>query len=137
VSDEAQTETAYREGHEYVLCPECGSHILLDGRAEYLDHDFDEDPETSRTESFGCDNDTCGASFCAVVHPPEPGPVWEPKPVTHEWTTVFFGEKADGLRTCGWTVADYWTRVPGHFAGGYRPASRAIYESQIRPRGSR
>lgn len=59
----------YVEGHEYVVCQECGSHILLDGREEWLDPQFEE-LTAARLFDFTCDWDACGKEFAAMVHPP-------------------------------------------------------------------
>lgn len=60
----------YREGYEYVVCDECGSHFLLD--SAYLHRMFDpEDPEvTERWLGFTCDNDECEADCSALVRNP-------------------------------------------------------------------
>jgi len=73
-STSRDAQEAYREGHEYVICEECGSHILLEDRATWLDHHFEDDPDTSRTISFTCDWEPCEADFDAVVHPPVENP---------------------------------------------------------------
>jgi DNA-directed RNA polymerase subunit RPC12/RpoP len=59
----------YMEEHDYVVCQECGSHIMLEGRESWLDPQFD-GCDTSRLFNFTCDWDACGKEFDALVQPP-------------------------------------------------------------------
>lgn len=59
-----------REGVDYVVCPDCGSHVLLEPESGWLDEYFwgiDEDVERIDI-SFVCDWDPCGEDFTAEVH---------------------------------------------------------------------
>jgi hypothetical protein len=74
----------YREGHEYVVCDECGSHILIDVETRRLGFDPDDDlPE--KWIGFTCDNDECEADCSALIA----NPYLEPQPL------VFAGETGE------------------------------------------
>ncbi|MCH9637830.1 MAG: hypothetical protein K0U16_07800 [Gammaproteobacteria bacterium] len=71
----------YREGHEYVVCTECGSHILLDDEGGWLSDMWDGDPPPEDDEDddwpeqvilFTCDWEPCLADFPAAVKRPDP-----------------------------------------------------------------
>jgi hypothetical protein len=65
----------YREGHEYVVCDECDSHILIELETRRLGFDPDGDvPE--KWIGFTCDNDECEADCSALIA----NPYLEPKP---------------------------------------------------------
>jgi hypothetical protein len=71
----------HSEGHEYVVCPECASEILLEERGEYIDRAYwgDEIDDAASGEDvdaeaivlgFTCDAWSCEADFDATVRPP-------------------------------------------------------------------
>ena len=61
----------YREGHDYVVCTECRSHVLIDeDRRSTWFEDSDAD-ENDVIIGFTCDWDPCLADFSAVVCRPE------------------------------------------------------------------
>lgn len=64
-------ETLYEEGHEYVVCPECRSHILLCERESWLDPAWDGEADPAEMScALTCDWEECLADFDAIVQPP-------------------------------------------------------------------
>lgn len=64
----------HREGHEYVVCPDCASEVLLDGHEFATDPTWWDDMYTSDVGQmwieFVCDWEPCLATFAAVVFRP-------------------------------------------------------------------
>lgn len=57
----------HREGHEYVVCDECGSEILIDTETRRRLFDPDDEHESTTWVGFTCDNDECEADCSALV----------------------------------------------------------------------
>ena len=57
------------EGVDYVVCPACGSHLLVgeELQAECLWADRNYGEKVQRAYDFTCDNDECGHEFVARV----------------------------------------------------------------------
>jgi hypothetical protein len=65
----------YREGHEYFVCDECGSHNEVDPevRAGEFDPDLHEGSE-GMFWSATCDSDDCGADLSPFIYNPHYAP---------------------------------------------------------------
>ena len=59
----------YRRGVEYVECPQCGSHLLLESewRESWINEHCDDYGASSRCVFFTCDAEHCEYEFLAEV----------------------------------------------------------------------
>lgn len=112
----AKDTPTYREGHEYVVCTECKSHILLDEESFWCNWDEDDfDGEDDIVIGFTCDWESCLSDFAARVYrPPKEFPeglvvALGPKP-EHVWPQCCQG---------GDQVAPLCTGCPGSWEEQY------------------
>lgn len=60
----------YRETIEYVVCDECGSHILIDQETREREFDPGDTDLKAKFWSLTCDNDECEADLMLEVRNP-------------------------------------------------------------------
>jgi hypothetical protein len=75
VSDD-EREREPGEGHSFVVCEHCGSHIDITDDLRRLV--FDDGETRPASVSFACDWDECGEDFDALVYPAVPPSTWLP-----------------------------------------------------------